>query len=265
MELIGKGRTAEVYEYDSDKVIKLFYKSFPDNVIIHEYNIGLALNKLNVNSPFCYEMINYEDRKGIIYHKIKGNSLLDKMISSPFQIIKYSILLANINHDIHKKTTKELPDLYNHFYNAITKSKDILGNYYDPIIDLLKNMDDGYNICHGDLHPENIMINNQDIFIIDWTNSYYGNSLSDIARSYIMIMSPSLPDNISLLSKIFIIIFRFIFGMIYLRTSITLSGTSKKDIEEWFPIIAAARISENVPGEKKWLLKLIKKHLRGSI
>ena len=42
-KLIGQGRTAEVYEYSTGKIIKLFRNGIPANVIKNEYRISLEL------------------------------------------------------------------------------------------------------------------------------------------------------------------------------------------------------------------------------
>ena len=40
MKKIGTGRTAEVYDYKDDKVLKLFYSAFSDKIIEDEYLIA---------------------------------------------------------------------------------------------------------------------------------------------------------------------------------------------------------------------------------
>jgi aminoglycoside phosphotransferase (APT) family kinase protein len=50
-------------------------------------------------------------------------------------------------------------------------------------------------LCHGDLHPENYIVND-DYDIIDWSNGYYGHPASDIARTVLMFDSPEKFNNV---------------------------------------------------------------------
>ncbi len=77
MKKIGKGRTAEVYNYKNNKVLKLFYSSSNDKDIECEYLITKKISDITHLAPQVYNVVNIKNRVGIVYEKMKGETLSD--------------------------------------------------------------------------------------------------------------------------------------------------------------------------------------------
>jgi predicted Ser/Thr protein kinase len=76
-KMIGMGNTASVYEWEDGKVLKLYHQGYSYEAITNEYHNARAINNMDFAKPRVYDMISYEGKTGIIYEKIKGESLLD--------------------------------------------------------------------------------------------------------------------------------------------------------------------------------------------
>ncbi|MFT8352909.1 hypothetical protein [Clostridium saccharoperbutylacetonicum] len=76
-KVIGVGNTASVHEWGKDKVIKLFYPDYPKKAVEKEFHNAMTIRNMDFPKPKAYEIISYEDRLGIIYDMIRGESLLD--------------------------------------------------------------------------------------------------------------------------------------------------------------------------------------------
>ena len=61
--VIGVGRTATVYEYTDNKVLKLFNKGYPKKAVEKEFNNALAINNLNFSKPKAYEVVDCRGQK----------------------------------------------------------------------------------------------------------------------------------------------------------------------------------------------------------
>ncbi len=128
-------------------------------------------------------------------------------------------------------------------------------------------MPDGNTLCHGDLHPENLMVSKNKLYVIDWSNAYSGNPIGDVARTYYVLKYGLAPSDEYTLKKNFIV--RFFFKKIkslvaktYIKHYIKLTGISLKEIRKWDLAIYAARLREPVPLEYDNLLKMITKILK---
>ena len=97
-----------------------------------------------------------------------------------------------------------------------------------------------YELCHGDFNPQNIIISDGKPYIIDWNHATIGNASADVARTYLW-MSLYMPDSADK----------------YMDKFCEKSKTAKEYVQRWLPIVAAERLTKNIPEEKelidKWM------------
>ena len=115
----------------------------------------------------------------------------------------------------------------------------------------LEAMPDGDRLCHGDFHPGNILVTLHEEMIIDWTDVTRGNPLADLARTTILFCGSAEASH-SRYSLIRAFLLK-IHGD-YIRHYFRLRPGGEEEYRRWLPIIAAARLSENIPEVEKWLI-----------
>ncbi|MCC5910977.1 MAG: phosphotransferase [Clostridiaceae bacterium] len=259
--LIGKGMTAEVYEWEQNKVLKLYFNWVSSESIIHEAEVGNVLWQVGLPSPAVYDIVDVEGRKGIIFQRIYGKALLKLMGTKPWRLSNFARRMANLHFIIHSCSIDKLQSQDNRFIDNITCESNTLEGKEKRILNYFKSLPRGLSVCHGDFHPDNILVNEDDMIVIDWTNAYQGNHLSDVARTCIMITTPFMPTGTPKAILWFSKILKSFFCEAYLCEYIQLSKVKREDIEAWMLPVAAARLREKIPGEEKWLLGIINKEL----
>ena len=80
MKIISRGNTAEVFEYEEEKICKLFYEGYSTTAIQREYNNALCMLENKLPVPRAYKIVNIQNRTGIIYDRFYGGPILDKII-----------------------------------------------------------------------------------------------------------------------------------------------------------------------------------------
>ena len=65
--LIAEGRTAEIYTWDKDHILKLYRDWCPPSWVDDETRIAHAIHKAGVPSPAAGEIIRVAGRRGLIY------------------------------------------------------------------------------------------------------------------------------------------------------------------------------------------------------
>ena len=80
MKVIGIGNTAEVLDQGDGKACKLFYEGYPYNSVEFEYNNAKIIQTMDIPVPKVYELVKVEGRAGIIYEKLEGQSVLEKLL-----------------------------------------------------------------------------------------------------------------------------------------------------------------------------------------
>ena len=176
MKLIAIGNTAEVFEYEEDKVLKLFKAGYPLEQIQREFNNTVIMNRTCVHTPKTFEIVEHEGRHGIVFQKIIGVDLLSEYLKNPSDEKVAAEILVNLT-DIQKKVLSEETTEGISYKNYL----DWFG--YDG-----SNLPDGNFICHGDLHPGNIIrTKDGELCLIDFMNVCRGPKEYDVARTYVLL------------------------------------------------------------------------------
>ncbi|MDR3595548.1 aminoglycoside phosphotransferase family protein [Clostridium sp.] len=253
-KLIGQGRTSEVYEYSTDKIIKLFRNGIPANVIKNEYRISLELYKKGFPVAKTFDFIEYNDRYGIVYEKINGISMLKYISSKPWKINVEARRLAELHKSIQNDIKIEIPDQKDRLKGDIARTDLLHNEVKDKLYRYIDNLKSDNMLCHGDFHPDNILISKEKVVVIDWMTATKGNPLADIARTSVIFKYAYIPEDKSVIEKKVINIIRNKFYSEYIKQYLQISNNTIEEIEQWELPIAAARLTEWLPENEKQVL-----------
>lgn len=176
MKLLATGNTAEVFEYETGKVLKLYKKDYPLEYIQMEFRNSKIMNKSPVKTPFVYKIVQSGERHGIVFEKIKGQDLYAEYFGSSQDEESVNRLMFDLSQ-IQKK-------LSNFTTTEGISYKDFLGVFgYDA-----SHLPDGNFVCHGDLHPGNIIrTTDNQLYLIDFMNVCRGPKEYDVARTIFLL------------------------------------------------------------------------------
>jgi len=254
MKLIAIGRTAEIYNYSEDKIIKLFFENYKENVE-KEFNINLLIQNKLKNTAKVYEKIIIENREGLIFDEINGKSFLRLIFENPDEINNYIDIFYENQKEINNIQIQNGLERYEDEIVKSLKTNDFLDKkVINYILKIIQNTEKRYNLCHGDYHPDNLLVENNETYVIDWINARIGNPIIDKARTYILLKFGSLPEeqDENTLKRIEIMRKKIVEKYIELI---------EKDIEntelffKWTLVMAATRTTEDIPIQEKNILK----------
>jgi aminoglycoside phosphotransferase (APT) family kinase protein len=144
----------------------------------------------------------------------------------------------------------------------IRNVKMLSGEDRTRVLQGLNQMKDGTALCHYDFHPMNVIMSPQGPVIIDWMTARQGNPHADIARTLSILQSPiarpifQSPEptgSLDARAKSFI--------DHYLTQYRESREISLKEVKAWRLPTAAARLNENIPQDRDWLLSVVKEEL----
>ena len=97
-------------------------------------------------------------------------------------------------------------------------------------------------LCHGDFNPSNIIITPDGTsYILDWSHATQGNASADVARTYLLFWLSGDMEGANA----------------YLDLFCKKSGTAKKYVQSWMPIVAASQSVKGKPEERQFLLSWV--------
>ena len=101
-DVIGKGREAEVIYWGNNRVLKLFNKNFPSDIVDYRFKVDTLVGKIFPNCPKAFEKIELNGRFGIVYEYIDGVILTEFMGRKIKTVGKAIKMLAEVHVDMHK-------------------------------------------------------------------------------------------------------------------------------------------------------------------
>ena len=242
---IGVGVSAEVFELGDGEVLKLF---FPENSVEeaeHEAKAHEAAWSSGIPSPQISEVVTVCGRAGIVMERLDGVTMMHGAAQRPWLIAANAALLARQHLDIHTRTDTRLPPFRDWLESCIRRATGLDEGVRLRALQRLDRLEDGTSLCHGDFHPDNVVMTGRGPVIIDWATAATGPPEADVART-IMLLESGEPIA-SGLERLTIAVGRKVFLALYLRAYFKSSSLTRRDVDPWMLPITVARYAELAP------------------
>ncbi|MDD4096309.1 MAG: hypothetical protein PHP22_08740 [Oscillospiraceae bacterium] len=87
-KLLGQGRTAEIFEWGPNRVLKLCRQEMPESICIREFEWTSRIYEHVKVAPKPIEMICVEGRSGAVYERLIGETVLALTRRKPWQPVR---------------------------------------------------------------------------------------------------------------------------------------------------------------------------------
>lgn len=242
--LIAKSEDVEVYANDG-VAIKVFNNPAHKEKCLYEALTQARVETTLVNSwvkmPSVKEVgVLPDGRWAISMDHIEGKTMAQLMKEEPSKVDLYLDKLVEIQMELHQQYMPLLSKLKDKMSRQIKSLAAIDEIKKYELLTRLDSMPKHIKLCHGNLSPENIILNDDGVYVIDWIAARQGNASADSARTYLLLCleQPEIADK-------------------YLDKFCLASTTSKRYVQAWLPIVAAAQLIKGKPEEKELLMKWI--------
>lgn len=261
---LAYGRTAEIYEWNDREVLKLFHDWFPAEDVEYEARIAKAVSSSGFRVPEVGEIVEVNGRFGLAYERLHGVSLWEAIIAKPWALHKHASLLARLQAEIHAITdVSGLPVLSDKLERRIRNAGELSPEIREACLSVLSRLPKGKNLCHGDFHPNNVILTESGPVVIDWIDAAIGSPLADVARTMILALGEkATAGQTSILEKVYLD-----WGLrLYHKRYFDIRSGGEEECKAWLPLVAAARLSEGIEELAPWLIsqaEVILEYTRG--
>jgi len=249
---LARGRTAEIYAWEQGQVLKLFYPSFAQSAVQYEADVARQVQATGLRVPAVGAVVEAAGRSGILYERIAGKPLMDQLRRQPRQSARQ---LGELHAQVHAQLGATLPNQRQRLVRRITEAQPLPAELRAWVLDQLAAQPDGAQLCHGDFHPQNVLLTPNGPIIIDWVDATQGNPLADIARTLTLLRFAGL--SIRPVSRWFESQVRRWLSAVYLRAYRRERAVDQGELQRWLIPIVAARLAENVTDEEPHLLRYL--------
>lgn len=249
---VARGRTADIHAWGDGEVLKLYHDWFGLESIEYELRMAQAVSAAGLPAPRPGQIVWVNGRNGLTYERIDGISLLEGLQREPWLVIHHARQCAQLHAQMHADPFRpEIPAQRSRLEKKIGQASALPADLKSAALRALEGLPDGDRLCHGDFHPGNILQTKAGLITIDWIDATRGNPLADVARSTIILLGAAASSQIpNPLTKASIRLFH----AAYLRQYFRLRPGGEQEYRRWLPVVAAARLSEQIPELEGWLI-----------
>ena len=239
-ELIAQ-RPNKTVDKGGNTKVKIYNKDI-SNVEVLETALNQAkIEETGILMPKLLEVKTQDGRWEIVSEYIEGTPLDGLMKKYPEREDEYLEMFVNLQMSIHTKRSNGLLKIKEKMMRKIEQTD------FDNVIKYelqtrLEGMPNHVKVCHGDFNPTNVIVTEDgEMYVIDWSHATQGNASADVARTYLLFCLDGKED---MAEK-------------YLQLFCEKSGTTKRYVQRWFPIVAASQTVKKNEREKELLSKWV--------
>jgi Ser/Thr protein kinase RdoA (MazF antagonist) len=257
-ELVGRGRTAEIYAHGEGRVLKLYTKESNPDWARSEFASTRIAFEAGVAVPEPIELIELDGRMGIIFERVHGKTMIGETMSRPLGIARLFSQMAELQVSCQAVKAEGLRSLKGSLERQVRRAErfGLSAAQIEEVVRRLSLLPDGDRLCHMDFHPDNVMITPKGMVIIDWMNATSGPPMADTARTWMMLTMGGLPQGF--IMRALIQTLRKVACNSYLKRFRELHPFTQGELDAWMLPVAAARLVEDIPGEKDRLLRMVR-------
>lgn len=235
--ILYESRTKTIYR-EGDKVVKMFGEDYSKANVLNEALNHARVEDTGLNIPRLHEVKKIDGKWAIVIDYIEGKTLQQLMEENPQRKEEYIEKLVDIQMKILSRRVPLLNKLRDKMHSKISMTELDATTRYE-LHTRLDSAPRHNKVCHGDLHPSNIIITaDGSEYIIDWAHVTQGNGAADAARVYLLL---TLDGERELAEK-------------YLTAFCLKTDTAIQYVQQWIPIVAASQLTKGKEEERELLL-----------
>jgi Ser/Thr protein kinase RdoA (MazF antagonist) len=186
-EKIGEGGTADIHAWAPGQVVKLFKTGFPRRAGEYEARMIRAVFAVGAPAPEVLDEVILDGRFGIVLPRLDGPTLLQHYRSGAVTFEQAGTILASLAMSIHRTPPpSDVVSLRDWMAAALRRSGGVVSKpIATGILALIDRLQLGDGLCHGDLHPGNVIMTAEGPRVIDWTFAVGAPALFDLGSCHI--------------------------------------------------------------------------------
>ncbi len=188
-EKIGEGAMSDVHAWAPGQVVKLLKASVSRRLAWQEAYMTRAAFAAGAPAPEVLDVVTLEGRFGIVLSRLDGPTLLQLSRSGAMTRAQTGAMLASLYLSVHQTPPPwEVLFLRDWMDDALRSVGDVVPRPIAAgIRALIDRLQSGDGLCHGDLHPGNVIMTADGPRNVDWTFAMRGPAAFDLARCHILL------------------------------------------------------------------------------
>ena len=151
--------------------------------IARELKNARSAHALGLPTPSDAGHVEWGQRSGIIFERVDGPTVYELIQTGSADRAALGRTFFDIQQSIHRCNFSELLPIQAKLAERIRLAKGLPQTLRAEAIDKLRSAPLSDTVCHGDLHPMNVIMAASGPVVIDWMDMSRGNPAIDIMRT----------------------------------------------------------------------------------
>ncbi|CAN5564984.1 aminoglycoside phosphotransferase family protein [soil metagenome] len=189
--IIAEGSRSTVHAWGNDAVAKVPRPDTPDAWIEAEAQFNHVVHATGAPVPEFLGFEQHGRRRISLFRRVDGQSMWDVAAKDVGQAATLGSELADMQFRLASVPPPvELPAQAHRLRAKVRAAVATVGEEVAAAADL--GVDGPTQLCHGDLHPGNVILSVDGPVVVDWFDAARGDPVADVARSSTLLADASL-------------------------------------------------------------------------
>lgn len=183
-EIIGEGFFSIVYRIDPDTIVKAYKQDTDIKEVERELNMAKEAFILGIPTAISFDVVQVGTKLGVRFEMLNSTLLRDLFRNDPDNFNeyadKYAVLLKKINTT--ETDDETLPSTKQLWFDKCKAAEPYLTKEeYQKIYQMVDSIPERKTFVHGDCHIKNIMVQDNELFLIDMDTLSRGHPIFELA------------------------------------------------------------------------------------
>jgi aminoglycoside phosphotransferase (APT) family kinase protein len=188
-EVVARGSRSLVHAYGRGAVAKVPKPATPSSWIESEAEYVEAVRAVGAPAPSLLGIEQIGGRPASVWERVEGPSMWQQVVDRPARSAELGRRLAEVQLALFELVPPvTLPDQRDRLISKFRWSAANVDPSFAAALELLPERTATPRLCHGDLHPSNVLMSPGGLVIVDWFDASRGDRVGDIARSSLTLL-----------------------------------------------------------------------------
>jgi aminoglycoside phosphotransferase (APT) family kinase protein len=189
-DLVARGTRSSVHAYGRGAVVKVPVPSTPEGWIESEARYADAVRAVGAPAARLLGMEQIGGRAASVWERVDGTSLWHLAVVRPDRTAALGRMLADVQQALFMLVPPvTLPRQRDRLVSKIRRTAATVDPSLGRALAFLPPPGGTLRLCHGDLHPSNIILGRKGAVLVDWFDASRGDPIADVARSLVTLLS----------------------------------------------------------------------------
>jgi hypothetical protein len=188
-DIVARGTRSSIHAYGRGAVVKVPHPSTPAGWIGFEAEYASAAREVGAPVPRLLGVEEISGRTASVWERIEGTSMWQRIVDRPSLSGELGRLLADVQLGLFELVPPvALPRQRDRIVSKLRWSAANVDPSLGLAMDVLPASVGPPRLCHGDLHPSNVILGDHDPVIVDWFDTAGGDPVADVARTCVTLL-----------------------------------------------------------------------------